>query len=88
MTTETPTHTETTIVETPDEDGNGVTREVIKEIHHHHEETRTMRGFIAGVVTTILAAALALGAFLLVSDSDDDGSIELEVPSVEADEIG
>lgn len=41
--------------------------------------------FIIGFVAALLAIAVAALVFLAISDSDDDGNIELDVPSVEVD---
>jgi hypothetical protein len=41
--------------------------------------------FLAGFVTAIVIAAIAFVAFLAVSDSDDDGNIDVEVPAVDVD---
>ena len=38
-------------------------------------------GFVAALVTILVAAMV----FLVVSDRDDDGNIQLDVPSVEVD---
>lgn len=53
--------------------------------HHHHETTRSFGSFLMGVLVTLVAGAIALVAFLVVSDADDDGSIDLDVPSVDVD---
>ena len=39
--------------------------------------------FIAGFVTAVIVAAIAFGTFLVVSDSDDDGNINVNVPAVD-----
>lgn len=44
--------------------------------------------FIAGFVTAIVVAALAFVVFLVVSDSDDDGNIQVDVPAVDVDTDG
>jgi hypothetical protein len=44
--------------------------------------------FLAGFVTAIVVAAIAFVAFLAVSDSDDDGNIDVDVPAVEVDTGG
>ena len=41
--------------------------------------------FLAGFVTAIVIAAIAFVAFLAVSDSDDDGNIDVDVPAVQVD---
>ena len=44
--------------------------------------------FLAGFLSAILLAAFALAVFLVVSDSDDDGDIRIEVPAVDVDTGG
>ena len=39
--------------------------------------------FLAGVITAVAAGAIGLAVFFVVSDADDDGNIELDVPAVE-----
>jgi len=39
--------------------------------------------FLAGFITAIILAAIAFGTFLVVSDSDDDGNIDVNVPAVD-----
>jgi hypothetical protein len=41
--------------------------------------------FFAGVVTALVLGALALAVFFVISDSDDDGNIDVEVPAVDVD---
>lgn len=41
--------------------------------------------FLIGVVTTLVAGAVAAVVFLAVSDDDDDGTVDLEVPTVDVD---
>lgn len=52
------------------------------------ERKMSVRSFIAGFLTAVVAAAIAIVVFLAVSDSDDDGQIELEVPTVDVDVDG
>lgn len=49
------------------------------------ERKMSVRSFIAGFLTALVAAAIAAVVFLAVTDSDDDGQIELEVPTVDVD---
>lgn len=42
--------------------------------------------FVAGFLTATIAFAIGIGIFLVVSDADDDGVIELDVPAVEVNE--
>jgi hypothetical protein len=44
--------------------------------------------FVAGFVTALVLGALALAVFLVVSDSDDDGNIQVDVPAVDVDTGG
>jgi hypothetical protein len=44
--------------------------------------------FVAGFLAAMVVAALALVVFLVVSDSDDDGNIQVDVPAVEVDTGG
>ena len=44
--------------------------------------------FIAGFVTAAVAAVIGVVAFLAVSDTDDDGNLELDVPAVDVDVDG
>lgn len=44
--------------------------------------------FLIGVLVTLIAGAIAIGVFLAVSDSDDDGNIQLDVPAVDVDTDG
>ena len=75
---------ETTAVETDYDDG--AQRSVSeREVHHRTTETRSMRGFVVGVLLTVLALAIAIGAYLVVSDDDDDGNLDIEVPAVDVD---
>jgi uncharacterized protein HemX len=41
--------------------------------------------FIAGFLAAVVVAALGLGVFLAVSDSDDDGNLQVDVPAVNVD---
>ncbi len=52
--------------------------------------TRTFHfgSFVAGFLAAMVVAALALAVFLVVSDSDDDGNIQVDVPAVEVDTGG
>ncbi len=44
--------------------------------------------FLAGFVTAVVVAAVAFAVFLVVSDSDNDGNINVDVPAVEVDTGG
>ena len=41
--------------------------------------------FLAGFVTAVVLAAVAFAVFLVVSDSDNDGTINVDVPAVQVD---
>lgn len=51
-------------------------------------DKRSFGSFLAGFLTAAALAALALVAFLVVSDSDDDGDIQIDVPAVDVDTGG
>lgn len=36
-------------------------------------------------VMAVVLAAVAFGAFLVVSDSDDDGNLDVDVPAIDVD---
>jgi hypothetical protein len=59
-------------------------RTVVKE--HTYVERRRWTTWVAGFVAALVVVAIAVGAFLVLSDSDDDGSVD--VPSVEVDTDG
>ena len=48
----------------------------------------SVRPFIAGFLTAVVAAAITIVVFLAVTDADDDGQIELDVPTVDVDVDG
>ena len=54
------------------------------------QATRTIhfKSFVAGFLVAMVVAALALVVFLVVSDSDDDGNIQVDVPAVDVDTGG
>jgi hypothetical protein len=62
-----------------------VEREVLVPSASEHDapRRRALVPFIAGFFTAVVLGALGLVVFLAVSDSDDDGRIELDVPAVE-----
>ena len=58
--------------------------EVVTEREIHHTEApRSRGGFLWGVITALVVAAIAVVAFLAVWDGDDDGNID--VPSIDVD---
>lgn len=63
-------------------------RRVIVEKHVHtqvQEPKSSVPAFVAGFLFAALAAAIGAIVFLAVSDRDDDGNINLDVPGVEVD---
>lgn len=56
----------------------------------NEQATRTIhfKSFVAGFLVAMVVAALALVVFLVVSDSDDDGNIQVDVPAVDVDTGG
>lgn len=54
------------------------------------QATRTFHfgSFLVGFLAAMVVAALALVVFLVVSDSDDDGNIQVDVPAVNVDTGG
>ncbi len=48
----------------------------------------SLGSFVAGFVAAIVVAAIGLGVFLVVSDADDDGDIQVDVPAVDVDTGG
>lgn len=44
--------------------------------------------FVIGFIAALIVAAIAAGVFLAVSDSDDDGNIQLDVPAVDVEVDG
>ena len=67
-----PATTPTVVVRTPEAEGRSF----------------SLASFVTGFLTAIVLAALALVVFLVVSDSDDDGNIQIEVPAVDVDTGG
>ena len=63
-------------------------RRIIIEKHVHtqvQEPKSSVPAFITGFLTAGLVAAIGAIAFLAVSDRDDDGNIQLQVPTVDVD---
>lgn len=54
------------------------------------DDTRKLSftSFLVGFVSAIVAGAIAIVVFFAVSDADDDGNIELDVPAVDVDTGG
>ena len=76
---------DTTVHRTVDDRAAVVEREI-----HHHEPTRsgTFKGFVLGFLTALVLAVMAAVIFLALSDDDDDGQVELDVPTVDIDVDG
>ncbi len=49
------------------------------------QKTSRIGPFVAGFLTATIAALAAALVFLAVSDADDDGSVEIQVPAVDID---
>jgi hypothetical protein len=47
------------------------------------QRTMSFWSFVAGFVFALVAGAIAIIVFFAVSDSDDDGNIQLDVPAVD-----
>jgi len=76
--------------QTLNENNSGVIavgREPVVERYVAIETSHTgrIRPFLAGVAVTTLAFAVGIIAFLAISNADDDGQIELDVPAVDVD---
>jgi hypothetical protein len=70
------------------DDADDRVRRVIIEKHVHtqvQEPKSSIPAFIAGFLFAALAAAIGAIVFLAVSDRDDDGNIQFDVPSVGVD---
>jgi len=71
-----------------DDFDDSVPRRIIVEKHVHtqvQEPKSSVPAFITGFLTAGLLAAIGAIAFLAVSDRDDDGNIQLDVPTVDVD---
>lgn len=69
-------------------DADDDVRRVIVEKHVHtqvQEPKSSVPAFLAGFLFAALAAAIGAIVFLAVSDRDDDGNINLDVPGVDVD---
>lgn len=65
---------------------DGVPRRIVVEKHVHtqvQEPKSSVPAFITGFLTAGLLAAIGAIVFLAVSDRDDDGNIQLDVPAVD-----
>lgn len=47
------------------------------------QRTMSFWSFLAGFLFALVAGAIALVVFLAVSDADDDGDLQLDVPAVD-----
>ncbi len=66
--------------------GDPATRQIIIEKHVHtqvQEPKSSVPAFLTGFLTAGLLAALGAIVFLAVSDSDDDGNVQFDVPTVD-----
>ena len=54
----------------------------------HVDRPSRVPAFIAGFVTALVLAAASFAVFLVVSDSDDDGNVDVDVPAVQVEEGG
>lgn len=59
------------------------THTVEREIHHVEEPRRG--GLLTGFVIAVLVIAATIVGYLVISDDDADGQIDLDVPSVDVD---
>ncbi len=76
---------DTTTAPDPTADGRTITHErtIERLVPVDSDRRRWVGPFFAGVITTAIAFAVGIGVFLLVSDADDDGNIDLDVPAVD-----
>jgi hypothetical protein len=67
----------------------GITDEAAEALRHHVEAAsgggNRFLWFIGGFVAALVAGAVAAVLFLVISDQDDDGNLQIEVPAVELD---
>ena len=61
---------------------------VVVQSPEHASRRFHLGSFVTGFIAAAVVAALALVVFLVVSDSDDDGNIQLDVPAVNVDTGG
>jgi hypothetical protein len=55
-------------------------------LRRNREETETRRrgsGFVRGVVTGIVVTVFAIVAYLVVTDDDEDGQLDIDVPNID-----
>lgn len=68
---------------------DGITPAAAEDLRRHVEEAagggNRFVWFLFGFVAALLAGVISAVVFLAVSDEDDDGDLELDVPSVEVD---
>jgi hypothetical protein len=77
-----PTVVETTTRPPVDQPVERVERPVEARVE---ERTMSVSSFIIGFVTAVVLGAIGLVIFLAVSDADDDGEIQLDVPAVDVE---
>jgi hypothetical protein len=49
------------------------------------ENTSSGRSFVFGFLAAVVIGLIGAVAFLMISDRDDDGNIEIDVPAVDVD---
>ncbi|MFN3255317.1 MAG: hypothetical protein ACE37B_06450 [Ilumatobacter sp.] len=66
-----------------------ISDEAADQLRRHVEETsqggNRFGWFLIGFVAALVAGAISAVVFLAVSDEDDDGNLDLDVPAVEVD---
>ncbi len=70
------------------DESDSTPRRIIVEKHVHtqvQEPKSSVPAFITGFLAAGLLAAVAAIVFLAVSDRDDNGNIQLDVPTVDVD---
>lgn len=71
-------------VQTAPQFTDGEVAELRRRLNDNHGSSR-LGWFLIGFAAAIASIAVAALVFLAVSDADDDGNINLDVPSVEVD---
>ena len=79
------THTAPVAVHTAPQFTDAEVTELRRRLHESPEDNGNSRfgWFLVGFVAAILSIAVAALVFLAVSDEDDDGNINLDVPAVD-----
>jgi hypothetical protein len=81
-------HDSPTITHVTAEPGPSVPPTVVVQPTENPTRSFHPGSFFAGVVTALILGAVALAVFFVISDSDDDGNIQVEVPAVDVDTGG